>query len=118
MSEIAVIYTGPLASGTIVSPYADEVYEFTAGEKVTVPEWLAKGHPGEPGTCDAGDGPVPFTSHASLPVGAAVLEEPIPPIGGLRAQSDAWKLATHGKEKKTAPPEPVSNESDTKGEGA
>lgn len=111
MTDVKIVYVGPLAGGVIESRYSDESYPFERDVPVTVPDWVAKGHPGEPGTCEV-DGKVEqFTG--SPPIGAAVLEDPIPPLGGLLDQADNWKLATPAKEKTP----PKSKEPDPKDEG-
>ena len=110
MTEISVIYVGPLASGRIESRYNDTVIEFVNGEPVKVDDWVAKGHPGEPGTCEVDGKAEEFTG--SPPVGSVVLEDPIPPLGGLLDQPDNWQLATPGKEKKTPPKSDPDNPKD------
>lgn len=50
MSDVAVIYVGPHAAGTIDTE--DAVIEFVAGEVVKVPAGVAKGSPGRSGLLD------------------------------------------------------------------
>lgn len=105
MSEesVTIVYHGPHASGYLTSRYDDESYPFEKGKPFTVPAWVANGHPGEPGTYDAGDGPKSFTKPSEVPPGAVILEEHIAAEHGvLKDQPDNYKLATKSK-KPTAP---------------
>lgn len=96
---VTVVYVGPHASGVLAPFYSDEVYPFVKGEPLDIPEWVANGHPGEPGTFEDAAGVHEFTN-AAEPIGGVVLEDPIPPIGGLLAdQSDHWITAPNPKTK-------------------
>lgn len=96
---VTLIYTGPLASGEVRSDFDDTVYPFTRGGTVTVPEWLAHGHPGEPGVYEDDEGRHEFTTTADIPAGAVIIEDRIPPLGGLLDQPDNWTTAPKPKTK-------------------
>lgn len=88
MSEVKITYIGPHASVTVPNPYG-HTFTVNRGETVTVEDWVANGHPGEPGTYQGDKGPEPFTGQP--PIGSVILEDPIPPLEGLLAQKPNWR---------------------------
>jgi hypothetical protein len=103
--NVTIIYIGPHASGVLSPMYSDESYEFVNGKPFDVPDWVANGHPGEPGVYEDADGPHEFTS-ASTPIGGVVLEDCIPPLGGLLDQPDNWTTAPKPKTTKAVEAQP------------